>query len=191
MKQYKRIGDWLIDCGLINEDQLYQAIDAQQGTGIRLGEMVVQMGFVTEDAITAGLAEQYDLGIVENPLKLRPQKEALRLISPTFALARLVLPCKLDPQRLECVVADPIDFSTTDELTRLVSRRIDLILAHPTELYTAIIKHYKFPLRVVQGGAPAAKPLATDPQSDRRELLMVLENSVPETSFWQKIGGGR
>jgi hypothetical protein len=191
MKQYKRIGDWLIDCGLIDESQLYEAIEAQQGTGIRLGEMVVKMGFVSENAITAGLAEQYELEIVDAPMKLRPQKEALRLISPTFALARLVLPYKLDSSHLECVVVDPIDFSTTDELNRLVSRRIELRLARPTELYQAIIKHYKFPLRVVEGGAPAGKPIATDPQSDRRELLMVLENAAPESSFWQKIGGGR
>ena len=189
MKQYQRIGDWLLDQGLITEHQLHEAIDAQQGTGIRLGEMVVKMGFVTEDAITAGLALQYELEIVENPLKLRPQKEALRLISPTFALARMVLPVKLDSMHLECVVVDPIDFSTTDELNRLVSRRIQLSLARPQDLYGAIIKHYKFPLSIVEGGAPK-RPIHTDPQRDRRELLMVLENNAPEQNFWQKIGGG-
>ncbi|MEG1518033.1 MAG: type II secretion system protein GspE, partial [Raoultibacter sp.] len=58
---YKRLGDLLLDAGLISDEQLKQALAMQKGSNRRLGDLLIHEGFITE----AGLIEalQMQLGI--------------------------------------------------------------------------------------------------------------------------------
>ncbi|HAF08281.1 TPA: general secretion pathway protein GspE, partial [candidate division WOR-3] len=62
---WKRLGDLLIDEGLITKDQLNQALSQQKENGGRLGSILVQMGFVTDDQISKALGKQYNVGVFE------------------------------------------------------------------------------------------------------------------------------
>jgi len=59
------LGALLVREGLITNEQLETALIDQQGTGLRLGELLVQWGWVESSAISRALAEQYDLEFVD------------------------------------------------------------------------------------------------------------------------------
>ena len=60
-----RIGDVLIRHGVINEDQLNMALEAQKGTKMKLGEALIEIGAVSDDQIARALSEQLHLDIID------------------------------------------------------------------------------------------------------------------------------
>ncbi len=179
MSQYTRMGDMLLEKGLLSRNQLKKAIECQTATRRRFGEVVVSLGFVEEHEITACLAEQYDLPVADlNAIKADSQ--VLALVTPTFALAKLFLPIKMTENELYGVIADPIDIDATDHVTRAVGKKLRLSLASPTALFEKIARAYAIPAKPREtqiDSAPPAKPkrpVKIDQQADRSELLAAL-----------------
>lgn len=176
MNQYKRMGDLLVGKGLLTPVQLGRAIECQETTRRRFGEVVVSLGFVEEHEITACLAEQYDLPVA-NLGEIKSSAEVLQLISPTFALRHLFLPVSISETEIVGVIADPIDIDATDAVTQAVGKRLRLSIAPPTALFEFIAKTYAIPAKRRQLDAedtPAEKPkrkMRIDKQADRQELL--------------------
>ena len=176
MNQYKRMGDMLLEKGLLTSVQLGRALECQETTRRRFGEVVVSLGFVEEHEITSCLAEQYDLPIANlNEIKSSP--EVLQLITPTFALRHLFLPVSISETEIVGVIADPIDIDATDAVTQAVGKRLRLSIAPPTALFEFIAKTYAIPAkrRQLEVEEPTAeKPkrkMRIDKQTDRQELL--------------------
>ncbi len=189
--QYQRLGDWLVQQGLITQQQLEEAISSQSSRSQRLGQVIVDLGFATEEQITSCLSSQYEIPLADLE-KLRCQKEALAMMPPTFALARSVLPYKVTDFELHCVISDPLDIPATDEIARSAGKRMVLSLAPPTEVWNAIIKAYKLPKSAMKTGestAPKREPKLADDR-DRRELLFQLRNTSTDPSLWEKFAGG-
>ena len=57
-KQKKRIGDMLIDAGVLTEEQLTEALAKQREAGVRLGVLLIQEGYVTEQQVAYTLHQQ-------------------------------------------------------------------------------------------------------------------------------------
>jgi type IV pilus assembly protein PilB len=76
----KKLGEMLVDAGVISLEQLQEALESQRESGKRLGEMVVEMQMCTEDEVQNVLAEQ--LGIEKIDLyEDRVDPEVARMIS--------------------------------------------------------------------------------------------------------------
>ena len=104
----KRLGDILIDCNLINEDQLKEALSFQRENGLKLGEALIQMQLVTEDDIIWALGNQLNISFIHlSPEIVDP--EVVKLISADFARENRLMPLyKAGPDFSICMV-DPLD----------------------------------------------------------------------------------
>lgn len=192
MNQYKRIGDMLLDMGLLTPEQLEQAAEAQRRTNLRFGEVITALGFASEERIARCLAEQYGYELADLHT-LTPDPAALQVVTPLYALSHLVLPIRLESDQLLCVLADPLDLPMTDALGASLRRRIEIQVAPPSKLYEAIVKHYDLPvdedapvprparriahLALAETAPPPEKPKRKsrlDVQEDRDELLQAL-----------------
>jgi hypothetical protein len=205
MSTYRRVGDWLVQRGFLTEEQREAALETQRTSRLRFGEVLVTMGFVTEHDITTCLSEQFEFPLVD-PRDVKPSSEALRIISPTFALSRLVLPVRLTETELHAIIGDPLDLQATDKLNSALGRRLVLSIAEPTKLFEAIAHAYALPkgpraipeeakisaaaaahafVEPVESGAPKRARRARAPkivdQSDRRHLLAALA-TAPTTA---------
>ena len=67
-QQRKRLGDILVDAGLITADQLQDALSKQKTLGKRLGKVLVESGLATEDSIANTLARQMNIPFLNNNL---------------------------------------------------------------------------------------------------------------------------
>ena len=71
-----RLGDLLIEFGFLTQEQLQQALAQQRMTKEPLGSVLMNLGFVTEDTLLAALSEQMNLDIVELVVDV-PEESAL------------------------------------------------------------------------------------------------------------------
>ena len=146
-----RLGDRLIQLGLITEDQLRIALVEQKTTGKPLGEALLVLGFTTEEAMRSALADKLGeqaislKGIVANPA-------ALALIPKTLAKRHSLFPVSLDARTNELVIAcaNPNDIVAVDQITALLAGgpRLQWRLASSTEILHAIEQFYGHELSI-------------------------------------------
>lgn len=202
MVQYRKVGEILLEKGVINEKQLAKAIKTQAKTSMRFGEILTAMGAASEEDITRCLADQYDYPLADL-LRITPEQEAVALLDQGFAISHLVLPVKVSADEFECVVSDPVDVATTDLVAMNTRKRVRVSLAPPTPLLTSILIAYgQPPLAMVAPKKLPAEPAAArarkparkkiDPQRDR-EALLAYVGTIPQPtthrSFWSRLVG--
>ena len=137
-----RLGDLLIQQGLLTEEQLKIALDEQKRTGRKLGRVFVESGYVTEAGISQALARQLRIPFIE--LKsFTPRAELIKLLpeAPARRFRALVLG-EMPDGRLQIGMSDPTDLQAYDEITRLVRREIELAVVTESELLAMVDRVY-------------------------------------------------
>jgi hypothetical protein len=136
------LGALLVREGLISNEQLETALIDQQGTGMRLGELLVNWGWVASHAISRALAEQYDMDFLDlDGEEFDP--EAVARLSAKDARAHDAIPIRfLDDGHLLVGVADPTDVGACDELRSLLGAAVSLVVVDQTELDRAFARCY-------------------------------------------------
>ena len=116
----KRLGEILLERGLIDSDQLNSALAHQRQWGMRLGTALVAKGFVAEGALTRILSESLGIPMVDLS-RVVVDPKALALVSRRTCEAHDVLPLgfKEEPNRrkiLLLAMADPLNATVIDEI---------------------------------------------------------------------------
>ena len=138
-----RIGDYLVEQKLITADQLDQVLAAQkeaQGAK-RFGEMVVELGFISEinlaKALAAKLRVPYvDLGNSEI------DEEAVRKIPESLAKKHTVIAINIQGRRLTVATDDPINFNILEDIKMQTGMDTIPVLATKSAINKAIGQHY-------------------------------------------------
>jgi hypothetical protein len=138
-----RIGDLLVKAGVITDLQLKAALAEQQQWGGKLGEILVRMEFLTEEVLVRALCKQ--TGIARADLSREVDKKALALIPAEVAEEFGLVPVsfKEDGRVLEVAMSDPLNLDVTDHLRSLTGCRIDAQLAGASAIRNAISKWYR------------------------------------------------
>ena len=127
---HRKLGEILVEKGLITAQQLTQAIDAQEREHGRIGEVLIKLGVLTEEQVVEVVGQQYDipLATLENGLLNPIRDQRLHAVIPYhFAKTHFVLPVKKEGDRLTCAVPDPLDYLLLDNV-RMLSGCYDLVL---------------------------------------------------------------
>ncbi len=140
-----RIGDRLIAQGMITADQLNVALQEKKVSGKLLGEVLVDLGFVKEDELTAFLADSSGFELFD-PKHTLIDGDALALMDKQTALKHQVLPVSLGREELVIAMADPYDIMAMDAVRRLVPRGVTIKtqVATPSVLSEAIDAAYGY-----------------------------------------------
>jgi type IV pilus assembly protein PilB len=144
-ERYLRIGELLINEGLINESQLEKAISVQKQEGGRLGEVFVKLGMVTEEQLVAVLGKQLNIPYFSlGTGKLTPAMDQglERLISEEFAFKNLVLPLSRTLRSLTVAMSDPLDLILIDNLRKLTGCEINPLIATRSDIIKAVQEFY-------------------------------------------------
>ena len=147
----KLLGERLIESGLISPDQLKIALIEQKRGSKQLGEVLVSLGFVTEETFRDALSEK--LGAHSVQLQgLVADRSALALIPKEVARRYQIFPVSLDKEsgELHVATADPNDVVALDQLNRELAGRARpvLQLASIGEIQRAIELYYGYELSI-------------------------------------------
>lgn len=140
--QKVRLGDLLIQQGLLTEEQLKLSLDEQKRTGRKLGRVFVESGYVTEEGISQALARQLRIPFID--LKsFTPKPDLIKLLpeAPARRFRAMVLD-QLPDGQLQIGMSDPTDLQAYDEISRLVKREIDLAVLTESQLLAMIDRVY-------------------------------------------------
>ena len=138
----RKLGQVLVDLGFIDDDQLWAILEEAKSTGVSTGQAAVAQGLVNEEQLLQALAEQNGLKVV-NLAEAKPQPEALAAVPETMAEVYKILPLSLKDKVLTIVIGDPANMSSVDDLRNLLSlNEVVALLATPAAIAEAKAKFY-------------------------------------------------
>ncbi len=138
-----RLGDLLLRAGVITEEQLRSALAEQKKWGGKLGSLLVEMNFLDEDMLVKALSKQLGLPRVDFNGLIIP-RQAIEKLEHEFAEHHQVLPISLDIVKslLVIAMADPDNLGLVDEIAFKTGCRVKVAIAGERVLAHAIREHY-------------------------------------------------
>jgi len=138
-----RIGDLLVKAGVITDLQLKAALAEQSQWGGKLGDILVRMEFITEEVLVRALSKQ--TGIARADLAGEANQTAVKHVPPETAEEFNLVPLALKDEGRTLVVAmsDPGNVMVTDHLRSLTGCRIEAQLAGASAIRGAIARWYR------------------------------------------------
>ncbi len=117
-KVRKRLGEQLIDAGLIDQHKLAQALAHQKVHGGRLGQVLVQLGMIDESTLESQLGQQLGLTVREVDT-IDPPPDVLRLLSEEHIRTYEVIPLRRERGRLVVGMVDPLNLALRAQVQSL------------------------------------------------------------------------
>jgi len=139
----RRMGEILIELGVITPEQLQEAVDEQALTPQRrLGAILVECGYTTEDVVARVLARQLDLPFVRLTEQV-VDDAAPRIITALLAKRRMCIPITVAPDRIVLAMANPFDLVAIEDVERTIDRRVDPAVTTPSDIASALLRYYE------------------------------------------------
>lgn len=169
----KQLGQLLVESNLINEEQLKKALEFQKQKEIPLSQALVELNFLSQNAILSFLSEKLDIPPISlSHLKL--DQEVLNLIPKKLIKNYQLIPISKLANVLTIAMADPFNFFAVDDVKSITGFEIRVVVASYDEVMEIIKRHYTFQmsqeikqiledidegaLSIVEEGKDAAQP---------------------------------
>ncbi len=161
MATRKRLGERLLERGVITQRQLSDALQTQQSTGEELGSTLMRLGFVREDDLMRLLCEDANIPFL-SLTELEPEPEAVRKIPEALARAHAAVPVARENGRLKIALGNPFDIGAVTALERVTGLPVTVVGA-PREQIERLLD------RVYAGGSSPGPARAIEPQAEESE----------------------
>ncbi|OYY95314.1 MAG: MSHA biogenesis protein MshE [Hydrogenophilales bacterium 28-61-23] len=137
-----RLGDLLVQQKLISQEQLGTALEKQRLSGRKLGRVLVEHGFVTEDEISGAIARQLNIPFLDlRQVHVRP--EIVRLLPEQLARRFRAIVLEQRENTVLVAMADPTDLFAFDEIINHLNREVELAVANEGALAQFIDRVYR------------------------------------------------
>lgn len=177
-QERKRLGDLLIEAGLITREQLEETLK-EKAPGQKLGDALLQRGYITEQQLIEVL--EFQLGIPHVSLYRYPiDPKLMNLVPKEFAKRNMLIPLKQEGDRLFVAMADPMDFFAIDDLRLSTGFHIEVAIASKDDILRAINKYYDIDDSVEEF-------LNIAPQQEVREQEKLVEDDSPIVKLVNQI----
>ncbi len=136
-----RLGEVLVNQGLLQPDQLQVALRHQQKNGGRLGTTLTEMGYVSDLTIAQALSKQYDVPSV-NLKQTEVDPDLINLVPVNLAIRYQIVPLQRVGTILTVAITDPTNIMALDEIKFMTGLRVEPVIASEGDIREAIEKHY-------------------------------------------------
>ena len=139
-----RIGDVLVAAGAITEEQLQEGLAKQKETGRKLGNALVDLGFISNDMLITVLTTQLGIDYIE--LKgAKIEDKVIHMVPESMVTKYQAIPIEVDPDNpniLKVAMADPMDIMAMDDIGLVTNLQVEPMLASEEAIRAAIDKYY-------------------------------------------------
>lgn len=138
----RRIGQILVDLGFISDEQLEVLLEEQQQRpGEMLGQIAMSLGLITDDQLAQGLAEQMGMQVVSLSDVVIPPEVLTQVTEPMAQLYR-IMPLSFEDNTLTIAMCDPQKLSIIDELRSFLGCDIRPMVSTESEMLKALDRYY-------------------------------------------------
>ncbi|EKO3649375.1 type II/IV secretion system protein [Vibrio metschnikovii] len=143
IKLRKRLGDLLVEEGIITEQQVQQALAAQKQTGSKLGATLIELGFVTEQQMLSFLSQQLFIPLIDLN-RAHVDIDAVQILPEVHARRLRALVMSKQGNLLRVVMSDPADlFAQESLLNQLSDYQFEFAIAPEKQLVEAFDRYYR------------------------------------------------
>jgi len=137
-----RIGELLSKEGYITSAQLNHALNYQKTNPLRLGSILIKLGYIDEETIVNVLSRIYNYPAVVIS-KSSPEPEALKIISYEVAKKYMVFPLKFEGENLVVTMSEPTDTTAVENLQKEIQQGLKVSVSSEQDIVEAYRKYYK------------------------------------------------
>lgn len=141
-KQKVRIGDLLVQNGVITQDQLQTALEKQKEMGLKLGRVLVHLGYVEEDQFLSFLSQQLEIPFVDLK-RFQFDVELIQRLPENYARRHRAIVLQETPKGLLVGMADPMDIFAFDEIERILQMPIQQAVVRESEMLNTLDLVYR------------------------------------------------
>lgn len=168
LRKKKRIGDMLIEEGIITQEQLEDALEKNKTARKKIGEMLVDLGYATEEAIATGLSKQLNIPTISLQ-GMTIEEDILKLADGNLLRKHVMIPFEYSEYNMNIIrvaMADPMDMRGVDDFSIVTNLQVEPVIATPHEILLALDKYY---------GDSEAKRVAEQYARERENLNLAQE----------------
>ena len=137
----KRLGDLMIETCLITKEQLSHALEMQKKSNKRLGKVLSDLGYVSEDAMLQVLEFQLGIPFIDlSTITIMPA--AVALIPVALAERHQIVPIAIEGKKLTLAMVDPTNFYAIDDVRMISNYDVDPVIASEKDVLRAIREAY-------------------------------------------------
>ncbi len=140
-QQVLRLGDWLLDRGLVTPTQLDLALREQKRKGQLLGEALAGLGFVTQETLSQFLAQKTQ-SVTIDLARLSISPELVKLVPEPLARRLVAVPVARENDTLTVAISDPLNVMAFDVLEQTTRLQVSLVAAPEGDILLAIERLY-------------------------------------------------
>ena len=141
MNKKKRLGDILIAAGKITVSQLEYALKSQRDSGKKLGEVLVDIGIINEEDIVNAIEEQTGIESVDlNDIEF--ERKAIKLVSKKLCDKYVLIPFGFEGSKIKVAFSDPSNIYAIDDISISTSLEVKLYVASKSEIKKFIEIHF-------------------------------------------------
>ena len=128
--------------GLITRDQRKHALELQKDKGGLIGQVLVDLGYVSEEAIAQAITAQY--GFPYLPLEnYEIDSEIVKIVPKNVAIQYCLIPVDKIGSNLTIAMANPLNNQAVEDIALLSGLYVQLFVSTATDIKKAIEKYYK------------------------------------------------
>ena len=139
-----RIGDLLVEAGAITEEQLQEALAKQKEEGGMLGNVIMDLGFISRELLITVLTAQLGIDYCEIQ-SVKIDEDVVDLVSKDLVQKYKVMPIGFsedNPNILQVAMADPLDLMAIDDISIASGYQIEPLISFEDDIENVIGKHY-------------------------------------------------
>lgn len=138
----KKLGEILVEKGLVSTEQLDMALADQKKHGGLIGEILVGWGYTTEEAIVQTLIEQFGFAFIQPTLY--PIEDEVIALLPKETVSRFsVLPVERKGAFLSIAMSNPLHEEALEEVERITQLKPRILITTYTEVLRSIERYYE------------------------------------------------
>jgi len=138
----KRIGELLVESGLLSQGQFKEILSEQRGSSKRIGELIVAKGICSEYDIAAALSSQVGIPCID--LKAATiEASAVKIIPEKLAQRHQIVPIQVRGRDLHIAMADPFSHEALEDLQFATGYRIQPYISTHSDIHWAIEQYYR------------------------------------------------
>ena len=139
-----RLGDVLVNSGVITEEELKKGLERQKNSGRKLGETLVDEGLATEENIAKALSSQlhYDMIDLQN---VSIEEDVLSLVPASVLKKYKAIPFEYSPDNmnvLRVAMSDPMDMTAMDDINIITNLQVEPVVATMRSVMLALDRYY-------------------------------------------------
>ncbi len=146
----KRLGELLLDAGMLTEDALRTALAEQRRWGGTLGRTLIDLKMIGEDELVGVLSRQLNMPSVDLD-NMEVAQPVVELVSAELCLQHSLMPFGQPMKFLDVAMVDPTNLGIIDELRIRTQLNVRSFLAGPKMIERAIAKYYRRGFGVFRG----------------------------------------